>query len=53
MRITGIVKHYNPSKGFGFIRRHDGGPDVFVEATAVKLAGLQTLNPWRQNLVRA
>lgn len=41
---TGVVKWFNPTKGFGFITPNEGGPDVFVHVTAVKRAGLSTLN---------
>ncbi len=40
---SGTVKWFNPTKGFGFIQPDDGGKDVFVHITAVKRAGLQTL----------
>lgn len=40
---TGIVKWFNPTKGFGFIQPESGGSDVFVHITAVKDAGLDTL----------
>ena len=40
----GIVKWFNPTKGFGFIQPEDGGQDVFVHISAVKEAGLQTLD---------
>ena len=41
---TGTVKWFNTEKGFGFIQPSDGGKDVFVHVTAVKAAGLVTLN---------
>jgi CspA family cold shock protein len=44
MRITGTVKFYNSSKGFGFIQPEDGSKDVFVHATALERAGIRTLN---------
>lgn len=40
---TGTVKFFNLSRGFGFIEPTDGGPDVFVHATAVEKAGLPPL----------
>jgi len=40
---TGIVKWFNQTKGFGFIRPDGGSKDVFVHISAVGRAGLQTL----------
>ncbi|MEY9590814.1 CspA family cold shock protein [Bradyrhizobium yuanmingense] len=39
----GIVKWFNPTKGYGFIRPEDGSPDVFVHVSAVERAGYTTL----------
>ena len=41
---TGIVKWFNPTKGFGFIEPEDGSSDAFVHISAVERAGLGTLN---------
>ena len=41
----GIVKWFNPAKGFGFIQPEEGGgPDVFVHISALEAAGLNNLN---------
>ena len=37
---TGTVKWFNAVKGYGSIQPDEGGPDVFVHATAVQRAGL-------------
>jgi CspA family cold shock protein len=41
---TGVVKWFNPTKGYGFIQPTGGGKDVFVHISAVEQAGLSTLN---------
>ena len=43
MSVTGKVKWYNGTKGFGFIAREDKEKDVFVHRTAVEAAGLRDL----------
>ncbi len=40
---SGVVKWFNATKGFGFIKPADGGKDVFVHITAVQRAGMGTL----------
>ena len=41
-KITGTVKWFNESKGFGFIER-EGGPDVFAHFSAISGSGFKTL----------
>ncbi len=40
---TGIVKWFNPTKGFGFIQPDDGGADVFVHISAVERSSLGSI----------
>ena len=41
-KITGTVKWFNESKGYGFINR-EGGADVFVHFSSIVADGFKTL----------
>ena len=40
--VTGTVKWFNESKGFGFIEQ-ESGPDVFAHFSAISSSGFKTL----------
>ena len=40
--VTGTVKWFNESKGFGFIEQNSG-PDLFAHFSAISSSGFKTL----------
>jgi CspA family cold shock protein len=43
--LDGVVKWYDPARGFGFILPNDGGKDIFVHVTALRRSGIDMLEP--------
>jgi CspA family cold shock protein len=41
--VTGTVKWFNATKGYGFIQPDDGSKDVFVHVSDVERSGMDSL----------
>ena len=44
----GTVKWFNADKGYGFITPNDGGKDLFVHHSEIKVSGFATLDEGEQ-----
>lgn len=42
IKLSGAIKWFDPSKGYGFIVPDDGGPDVLLQAGCLRREGFQT-----------
>jgi CspA family cold shock protein len=40
---TGVVKWFNPEKGYGFITPEKGGKDLFAHFSEIQSAGFKSL----------
>ena len=47
-KVTGTVKWFDETKGFGFISQNDGGKDVFVHFRSIESEGYRTLAEGQQ-----
>ena len=48
MAMTGTVKWFNSSKGFGFIESAEGGADIFAHFSEIEMDGYKTLREGQQ-----
>ncbi len=53
MELSGAVKFFDPTRGFGFIVPDAGGAEVFVHASVLFRSGMTDLLPGQRVLVRA
>jgi CspA family cold shock protein len=41
--VSGVVKWFNPEKGFGFVAADGGGKDIFIHIAVLEKSGSKTL----------
>ena len=44
MGTRGVVKFFNPGRGFGFITPEGGGKEVFFHHSEIRIEGVKSLN---------
>lgn len=44
---TGVLKMFDPDRGFGFIKPDEGGNDVFVHISVAERSGIRLLQGMR------
>lgn len=42
-QLEGSVRWFNNAKGYGFLGRNDGGPDVFTHFSSIQSEGYKSL----------
>lgn len=42
-QFVGTVRWFNNAKGYGFLGRNDGGPDVFAHYSSIQKSGYKSL----------
>src|SRR6201988_4416258 len=43
--VNGVVKWFNPDKGFGFVELSDGSGDAFLHGSVLAQSGITTVQP--------
>ena len=43
--VSGVVKWFNPEKGFGFVELSDGSGDAFLHGSVLTQGGINTVQP--------
>ncbi len=52
IEVKGIIKWFNPNKGYGFILPDDGGREIFLHCSVLHNAGYKSLSPGTQVLAK-